>query len=232
MFRLLAAVIIPGLLLLLLEAVLRLGGFGYSASFLLPSTSAGRNIFIQNNQFGWRFFGPQMARNPADFSIEQPKPPGTVRIFVFGESAAFGDPQPEFGLPRMLQAMLNARYPGTRFEVINAAMVGINSHVVLPIARDCARAGGDIWVIYMGNNEVVGPSGSGTVFGSQSPPLPVIRTSLALKATRIGELVDAGLQRLHPPSPGRSEWGGMRMFLEQQVRAVCLAAPARPDESG
>ena len=211
--------LVPGLFLLLLEAALKLGGFGYATSFLLPSTVAGKTVLIQNNHFGWRFFGPQMARNPADFAIEQPKPPGTVRIFVFGESAAFGDPQPEFGLPRMLQTLLHARYPATRFEVVNTAMVGINSHVVLPIARDCARADGDIWVIYMGNNEVVGPFGSGTVFGSQSPPLPVIRTSLALKATRLGELMDAGLQHLHPPPPSRSEWGGMRMFLDQQVRA-------------
>ena len=60
----------------------------------------------------------------------------------------------------MLQSMLELRYPGTRFEVVNGAMAGINSNVILPIARDCAGAGGDIWVIYMGNNEVVGPFGA------------------------------------------------------------------------
>ncbi len=48
--------------------------------------------------------------------------------------------------------------------------------------------GADIWVIYMGNNEVVGPFGAGTVFGRQVPPLPLIRASLALKTTRIGQL--------------------------------------------
>ena len=104
-----------------------------------------------------------------------------MRIFVFGESAAEGDPQPVFGLPRMLQAMLSLRYPGVRFEVVNAAMTAINSYAVLPIARDCANADGDIWVIYMGNNEVVGPFGPGTVFGPQMPPLPLIRPSWPLK---------------------------------------------------
>jgi len=84
----------------------------------------------------------------------------------------------------MLQAMLSLRYPGVRFEVVNAAMTAINSSVVLPIARDCANADGDIWVIYMGNNEVVGPFGPGTVFGPQVPPLPLIQSILALKTTR------------------------------------------------
>ena len=160
-----------------------------------------------------------MARVPFPVCIPQMKAPDTVRIFVFGESAAFGDPQPDFGLPRLLQAMLELRYPGMRFEVVNAAMTGINSNVIFPIARDCAGAGGDIWVVCMGNNEVVGPFGAGTVFGVRAPPLPLIRASLALKATRIGQVFDALRQKLQKPPPEKSEWGGMEMFLNRQVRA-------------
>ncbi len=122
-----------------------------------------------------------MARMPEPFSLPEIKGPHTVRIIVFGESAALGDPQPRFGLSRMLQAMLELRYPGTHFEILNAAIVAINSNVILPIARDCRRANADVWVIYMGNNEVVGPFGAGTVFGRQAPPLPLIRANLALK---------------------------------------------------
>jgi tetratricopeptide (TPR) repeat protein len=202
----------------MLELILRLVGFGYPAAFLLPSENHGEKTWIQNNQFGWRFFGAQMARLPRPISIPQHKAPGTIRIFVFGESAAFGDPQPRFGLPRMLEAILELRHPGTRFEVVNAAMTGINSHTIVPIARDCAHAGGDIWVVYMGNNEVVGPFGAGTVFGPQAPPLSVIRASLNLKATRIGQSVDSLAGALRPPPPSKSEWGGMAMFLDQRVR--------------
>lgn len=218
-FRLLVAVGVPVIFLGLIELVLRLAGFGYPTAFLLASLHDGQKVFVQNNQFGWRFFGAEMARLPAPVFIPQIKTPATVRIFVFGESAAFGDPQPRFGLPRMLQAMLELRHPGVRFEVVNAAMTGINSNVILPIARDCANAGGDIWVIYMGNNEVVGPFGAGTVFGRQTPPLPLIRANLALKATRTGELIDAIRQKMQKPPPDKSEWGGMEMFLNQQVRA-------------
>jgi tetratricopeptide (TPR) repeat protein len=218
-FRLLVAIGVPIIFLGFVELILRLVGFGYPTAFLLSSLHDGQKNFVQNNQFGWRFFGAEMARTPFPIFIPQIKSSDTVRIFVFGESAAFGDPQPRFGLPHMLQAMLELRYPGTRFEVVNAAMTGINSNVILPIARDCADAGGDIWVIYMGNNEVVGPFGAGTVFGQQTPPLQLIHANLALKTTRTGQLVDALRRKIQKPPPGKSEWGGMEMFLNQQVPA-------------
>ena len=92
------------------------------------------------------------------------KPPNTKRIFILGESAALGDPMPEFSFSRMLEKMLIERFPSNRFEVINVAVTAINSHVILPIARECARHEGDLWIVYMGNNEMVGPFGAGTVF--------------------------------------------------------------------
>ena len=218
-FRLLALVAAPVLFFGLVELVLRLAGFGYPTAFLLPASQNGQKVFVQNCQFGWRFFGPKLSRLPWPISIPQSKAPDTVRIFVFGESAAKGEPQPAFGLSRMLQAMLSLRYPGVRFEVVNTAMTAINSYAILPIARDCANAGGDIWVIYMGNNEVVGPFGAGTVFGPQVPPLPLIRSILALKTTRTGQLLDFARQWARKPPAGGDEWGGMKMFLSQQVRA-------------
>lgn len=148
LFRFLAVVLAPVFFVGLFELVLRLTGFGYPTAFLLPARQAEQNVFVQNNQFGWRFFGREMAHWPYPFSISQSKPANTVRIFVLGESAARGEPQPEFGLARVLQAMLEAmlslRHPGVRFAVVNAAMTAINSHAILPIARDCARIKGDI----------------------------------------------------------------------------------------
>ena len=216
-FRIAALVGVPLLFLGLLELGLRLGGFGYPTGFLLDSSNHGEKTFIQNNQFGWRFFGPRAARQPEASSIPRQKPSETIRIFVFGESAAYGDPQPRFGLPRMLEAMLELRHPDKKFEVINAAMTGINSHVVLPLARDCADAGADVWVIYMGNNEVVGPFGAGTVFGGQTTPLPLIRAGLALKATRTGQLFDTVRQAAQKASAESGAWEGMRAFVKYKV---------------
>ena len=86
--------LVPVIFFGLVELMLRLSGFGYSTDFLLPSEHADQPVFVQNNQFGWRFFGREMARWPYPFSFARTKPADAVRIFVFGESAARGEPQP------------------------------------------------------------------------------------------------------------------------------------------
>lgn len=206
------------LALAFVEGGLRLAGYGYPTAFFLRSQVAGQDVLTENERFGWQFFGPVIARAPRPVVLPVVKPPQTCRIFVLGESAAYGDPQPEFGLSRMLQTLLSDRWPELRFEVVNAAMTAINSHAVLTIAQDCGRQNGDVWVIYMGNNEVVGPFGSGTVFGRQVPPLALIRATMTLKRTRTAQLL-AGLARRwqgHPAGP--TEWRGMKMFLDHQLR--------------
>jgi tetratricopeptide (TPR) repeat protein len=218
LFRLAALVLGPLLFLLILEAGLRLAGVGHPMSFFLPMQVNGKDCLVENDRFGWRFFGPEMARAPFPFVIPQAKQPDTIRVFVFGESAAYGDPQPEFGLCRVLQALLEGRFPDKHFEVVNTAMTAINSHVILPIARDCAAQHGDVWVIYMGNNEVVGPYGSGTVFGPQAANLALVRANVALKATRIGQAAGSLLRHAQKRPLNQSEWGGMVMFLHNHVR--------------
>jgi lysophospholipase L1-like esterase len=84
------------------------------------------------------------------------KAAGTYRVVILGESAAEGTPNPSFGLGRMLEAMLRLEFPERRFEVINAAMTAINSHVIWLIAQDCRQLKPDLVVVYMGNNEVIG----------------------------------------------------------------------------
>ena len=143
------------------------------------------------------------------------KPPGTCRIFVFGESAALGDPRPAFGAPRYLQALLRERYPEHKFEVVCVAVTAINSHVVLDIARECARYNGDYWIIYMGNNEMVGPYGAATVFGAQSPPRILIRLSLAAQKLRLGQLLAQLAGKARPKH--LQSWGGMEMFLSNKL---------------
>ena len=74
-FRLMALIGVPLLFFGLLELGLRLAGFGYPTAFLLKSSNHGENTFVQNNQFGWRFFGPRAARLPDATSIPRVKPP-------------------------------------------------------------------------------------------------------------------------------------------------------------
>ncbi len=213
LFRL-AALAMPLVLLLLVELGLRLAGYGYPTGFFLSKEHNGQAVLVDNPRFGRRFFPPGMARTPEPFLIPAHKAPGTCRIFVFGESAAMGDPEPAYSVSRFLEVLLRARYPGKRFEVVNVGMTAINSHVIREIARDCASREGDYWIVYMGNNEVVGPFGAGTVFGPQAPGLALIRASIAVKSTRLGQW----LRNLTSRQSRAGSWGGMEMFLEQQVR--------------
>ncbi len=202
----------PLALLLLVEAALRVCGYGWPTAFFLPAQINRQSSYIENPRFGWRFFGPAAARRPQPIVLSAVKPAETRRIFVFGESAAMGDPEPSYGFARQLGRLLQARHPETRIEVVNVAMTGINSHVIREIARDCAPRGGDCWLVFAGNNEVVGPFGAGTVFGRQVPNLSLIRAALAVKRTRLGQLLDRW-----SPGAAAGGWEGMTMFLRYQV---------------
>jgi len=208
-------VLAPVSLLALLEVGLWCGGYGHPTSLYIGSGRDG--ILMTNPRFGWRFFSPALARIPEP-NLLSAKPPGTVRIFVLGGSAALGVPDPSFGFGRILEVMLRERHPGTRFEVTNAAMTAINSYVVLEIARDCAALQPDLFVVYTGNNEVVGPYGPGAVFQEWCPDLRLIRAVLCVKSTRTGQLLAQTMRSFHPDGRPKA-WRGMRMAMDNPVAA-------------
>jgi len=215
LYRLAAMTLVPALFFLLLELGLRVFGYGYPTAFLVPIE--GRGGYTTNPRFGWRFFPPRLARTPAICEIPAEKPEGTYRIVVLGSSAAMGTPDPAYSFGRYLQVMLEERFPARKFEVVNAAMTAVNSHVVLPIARDCRRLRPDLFVVYMGNNEFVGPYGPATVFRGFSASRRLIRASIAIRATRTGQLLDNLFGRLARRDEGAGEWKGMEMFLGNRV---------------
>ncbi len=216
--RLMAATLVPLFVLGVLELGLRVAGYGYSSRFFIPSKIEGKKFLIPNRKFTHKFFPSSLARAPLPIRMAAEKPEGTYRIFLFGESAAYGDPDPSFGMGRFLEALLETRYPATDFEVVCVAITAINSHVILPIARDCAKRDGDLWVVYMGNNEMVGPFGAGTVFGQKAPPLRFVRSVLALKTTRVGQLLNQLLSAIQKDSSVPESWGGIDMFSKNQLR--------------
>ena len=205
-------VLAPILLLGLVEAGLRAGGIGFPTDVTVPCTVQGRAASCYNLFFTAPFFPPGMIKTPQMYAIPAEKPTGTFRIVVLGESAAMGDPEPAFGFSRYLEVMLSERYPSMKFEIVNTGSVAINSHVVLPIAKGLVRYRPDVFIIYSGNNEVVGPYGPGTALTSTGMSLPIIRSSIFYHSTRIGQL----LTKVGTP---KKDWGGMAMFLDKQVRA-------------
>ncbi|HXI69609.1 MAG TPA: hypothetical protein VNN22_04555 [Verrucomicrobiae bacterium] len=217
-FRFIAVIVLPLLLLGGLEMGLRLAGYGYATGFFEKIRVGEKEFLVNNENFSLRFFPPQLARWPGPVMIAAEKPANTYRIFILGESAARGEPEPPYAASRYLETLLNGRYPDTHFEVVNLGVTAINSHVILPIARDCVQAGGDLWIIYMGNNEMVGPFGAATVFGAKAPPLGFVRLNLAIQKSRIGQLL-VELGRKWKGKNANASWGGMEMFVGNQLRA-------------
>jgi tetratricopeptide (TPR) repeat protein len=211
------ALLLPLVVLGVLEISLRLCGYGYDPRFFKRINIGGEEFFVQNEDFSRRFFPRELVRNPGPVRFPAHKAPGTFRIFVLGESAAMGDPAQSFAPDRYLEVLLREKYPGRNFEVINVAFTAINSHVILPIARECAAHEGDLWIVYMGNNEMVGPFGAATVFGWQAPPLPFARAVVAFQRLRTGQWLMELARKVRGESPKSAAWGGMAMFLNNQV---------------
>jgi len=207
--------IIPLLLLVGTELGLRWMGFGYRPTYFIKIKNS--HVYLSNQKYGWRFFSPQLARQPLPFSIPLVKPQGTYRIFVLGGSAARGEPDYSFSFSRILGKMLFYHFPKGKFKIINTAMVAINSHVVYQIAKECAKLEPDLFIIYLGNNEVVGPFGPGTVFQSFSPNLTMIRLGLWAKSLRLGQLLNIPIQHLLGKTQTIKTWRGMEMFQQHRV---------------
>jgi len=242
LFRIIALTIMPALLLFLLEIILRVAGFGFPTTATIKckvhpvrelnpvndhrlksmdfSNGVNDTISYCNNiQFAWRFFPPNIARESNPYIFPEDKSDNTYRIFVMGASAAAGTPDGAFCFGRILQVMLRQQYPQVNFEVITTAMPAINSHVVLQISKDCRHHQPDLFIVYMGNNEVVGPYGAGSVFAPLSGSLSFIRFDMALKATKIGQVLTNLLGMVSTKKDIPKIWRGLEMFLEKQIPA-------------
>src|SRR6185436_1388182 len=116
---LVAALVLLGLL----EAFLRLVGYGNSTAFLIRHAN-GRGWTV-NDRFHRRFYPSWEAGTSRPLFIPDHKE--SIRIVILGESAAMGTPNPAFGFARMLGLMLRAQYPGRDVSILNTSMRGIDS---------------------------------------------------------------------------------------------------------
>ena len=214
-WRLLTALLGPLVALAILEFGLQAVGVGYSTHFFVPNVGA--RDYTTNLKFGWRFFPPRIARWPSAQVLSPRKDAHAFRVFVLGSSAAYGTPSDQYGFVRILRVLLMERFPGARIEVVNAAMTAINSYSVLPIARDCAKMDPDVLVVYMGNNEVIGPYGAGSVFGRRFRSTGLIRAHIWLNSTKMSQLFYSLFDWRGDRWGKADNWNGMAAFMENRV---------------
>jgi hypothetical protein len=170
-----------------------------------------------NPAFGAAYVGETQARMPRPLKIRGQKESGTLRVLVLGESAALGDPEPGLGMPRFLQAQLEARFPGRKVEVLNAAITALNSHALRRIAADSVRLGADAWVLYPGNNEVHGPFGPASNPLGKAPSLAVVRAGLLLRSTAIGQWIFRIQEGQGEGLSLAPRWAGLETFSKNHL---------------
>lgn len=215
--RIVLAIGSPVLLLLILELILALFGAGRNTAFFIPHEKPG--MFRTNPRYTELFFPESFGLKPLNFQIPREKPEGTHRVFVLGESAAMGMPEPGFSLSVQLQAQLRAANPGKTIRVYNLGITAINSHVIRHLTREAIAFDPDLVVIYMGNNETVGPYGPSSAFSNRMPPLGFIRASIWIRGTRTGQLLERLIAVLGSAGTVFQEWSGMEMFAGNVVPA-------------
>lgn len=218
-FGLILAIVVALVAFAAVESALRLGGYGHTPGFWRVESEQGGRRWIRENWWVTApFFAPALMRRPQPFRLVEKKAPDTYRIFILGSSAAMGDPEPSFSIARQLEVLLREAYPQIHFEVVNAAITAINSHVVRGIAADCAKLQPDLFVVYEGNNEVIGPFGPGTIFTPVFRTPAAVRSAVFLRGLRTGQALTALARNSRGTSSAAGEeWGGMQMFLQHEI---------------
>ncbi len=205
------------MLLFLTECILRISGAGFSPKFFIEKELKGKKVLINNVDYTIPFFSERLVRTPMPVVMDKVREKNTFRIFIAGESAVMGDPDYSYGAGRILEAILKEQFPEKNFEVINTAITAINSNVILPIVRECTEQDPDLFIFYIGNNEVIGPYGPTSAFLPFMKDPWLIRTSIAINSTRVGQLTRQLGQKLGKSGGMPARWEGMEMYLKHKL---------------
>ncbi len=147
------------------EVALRTAGIGALEPLFVPVPQA--TGYLQPNPAVVQRFFPD-PRDAPDVSIDttwfpEQKLPGTLRIFVQGESSAAGFPYGRWASPAaLLQQRLQRAYPDREVEVIGTGMAAVTSYVLLDVADEIIAMQPDAVVVYTGHNEYLGIGGVGS----------------------------------------------------------------------
>ena len=179
---------LPLILLGLVEVTLRLFGWGGYPPFIreVGPLPGGRSLcLVEHGAFKPYFFAnPTRPGYTESRTFVMPKPSGTVRIFLIGESAAKGYPQPSnLAMSSFLRAMLQDAWPDRVVEVINLGTTAVASFPLIYQVREALQYSPDLMVFYVGNNEFFGAYGTASINASGTAPawaLPLMRAARGL----------------------------------------------------
>ncbi len=163
------AFVLPVVILMGIEGLLRLSGIGERPPVFVESPVS-KQYLMPNPALIERYFShPELAPDvsPDTVYFKKDKPADLFRIVIQGGSSAAGFPFGRFGsLQGMLEQRLKDAYPDANFEIINTAMAAVNTFTLLDIQDEILALEPDAVLIYSGHNEYLGVLGAGSVFSS------------------------------------------------------------------
>ena len=204
-------VIAPVCLLAASELALRAFGYGRPLRLFTTREFGGEKFAVRNRAFYEYLFdnesGGDLLVDWGRFELLVPaqKRPNAYRIFVFGGSAAYGQPDPAYSFGRFLEVMLRARFPDTRFEVYPLGFRAANSHVMWASARACRELEPDLFVVYMGNNEFHNHLNSAARPAPFYPHTGLMHLSMVVSEMRLVQFIRKASGTLSSISPWKAE---------------------------
>lgn len=191
---------LPFLLLAAAELTLRAFGWGGYPAWLreVGQLSSGATLCLVEPTAAKPYFfaNPTRPGYADQTNFLMPKPADTVRIFVIGESAAKGYPQPRnLSVSSFLQAMLADAWPDKTVEVINLGTTAVASFPLVYQVRDALRFSPDLFIFYTGNNEFFGAYGTASINAAGSLPPWALRWMRAARGLALVQVLDSWLYR-------------------------------------
>lgn len=198
------ALLLPVVLVLLVEGVLRLAGVEAAARTVFVPVPGQPDQVALNPDYVARYFDgfvPGIAFQP----FQPAKPDGVFRVVALGGSSTAGFPyQFYYGFPARLQERLEAAVPTLRPEVINLGMTAVNSYTLWDLREAVVALEPDAVVLYAGHNEYYGAFGVGSAFNGFTDAVWLKRLVLWFKRTALGALFDGWLRPEAPPPETRT----------------------------
>jgi thioredoxin-like negative regulator of GroEL len=213
-----AMLALPLVLLAATEGALRLAGYGRSYPLFVPYEGAPDYQYMSRD-VSRRFF--YNIKNPPtglyDF-FRREKAPGTLRLFVMGESSAAGYPF-YYGaaFSRQLAQRLQQTFPERPVEVVNTAMAAVSSYALRDFAGEVLAQQPDAVLIYTGHNEYYGALAVGSSESLGREP-GFVNLYLRLQRFRIVQALRGLITRIvSAAAPPASPTGERSTLMERMV---------------